>query len=351
MDIDGYIVTHQATWDRLDQLTSRARRSIRAIEPNELDELIVLYERTSSHLAHARTAFDDRALVNRLSRTVGSARGVIYRRRNNPLRSASEFFTLAFPGAIYHARRTVAVAAVFLFLPAILFGWWLSNNDAARDARIDPEVQSLIARSEFASYYSSTAAQEFQTKVTVNNITVGAMAFASGILLGIPTIYLLVSNGLHVGEVGALMHAAGKGSIFWGLILPHGLLELTAIVLAAAAGLRLGWAVISPGDRTRAAALTEEGLRSMVMVLGVSLMFVVAGFIEAWVTPSNLPTAARIAIGAAVEIAFLTYCFGIGRQAALEGVTGAPGDLRRRRDAAVRVAAASTPSLTAARLP
>lgn len=348
MDIDGYIVAHQGSWDRLDQLSARAHRGVRRLDPDELDELVELYQRVSSHLAHVRVAFDDLALVNRLSRSVGAARGVIYRRRSAPGMTVADFFLRSFPGAVFHARTTMAVAALLLFAPALGFGWWLTGSDTARDTRIDPELQELIAGSQFEAYYSSAAAEQFQTTVMVNNVSVGAMAFAGGILLGAPTAYLLVSNGLHIGEVGAVMHHAGKGALFWGLILPHGLLELTAIVLAAGAGLRLAWAVISPGDRTRGDALAEEGGRAMVIALGVSLCFVVAAFIEAWITPSELPTAARVGIGVVVEVAFLTYAIGLGHNAAAEGITGAQGDLRRWRDAR---AEASAGSLTASPSP
>jgi len=333
VDIDGYIVSHQAAWDRLDQLSARAHRGVRRLDPDELDELIELYQRVSSHLAHARVAFDDLALVNRLSRSVGAARGVIYRRRAAPGRTVADFFVRTFPSAVFHTRATMAIAALLLFAPALGFGWWLTGSDSARNARISTDVQQLIADSQFEAYYSSTAAEQFQTTVMVNNVTVGALAFAGGILLGAPTVYLLVSNGLHIGEVGAVMHHAGKGALFWGLILPHGLLELTAIALAAGAGLRIAWAVIAPGDRTRGDALGEEGGRAMVIALGVTLCFVVAAFLEAWITPSSLPTAARVGIGVAVEVAFLTYVFGLGRNAAAQGLTGAPGELRRWRDA------------------
>lgn len=344
MDIDSYIVGHRETWDRLQQLTTEAARSPRRLSADELDEMIHLYQRTSSHLAHARAAFDDQALLNRLSRLVGSARGVIYRSRANPWRAVAQFFALAFPGAVLHNRRFMATAAILLFVPALALGTWLTGNDRAREAAIPAEVAEAVAQGDFRDYYSSQAAQSFQAQVTINNLRVGGLSFASGILLGIPTAMILVVNGLDIGTVGAVMHSAGKGAEFWGLILPHGLLELMAVVLAAGAGLSLGWAVISPGDRTRGEALVDAGLRAVTVLAGAALCFVVAGVIEAWVTPSGAPTAVRVGIGVLAAVALFVYLTGLGLRALRLGVTGAPGDLRRYRERRAAEAVTAAPS-------
>ena len=163
-------------------------------------------------------------------------------------------------------------------------------------------------------------------QVTVNNIQVGFLAFAAGILLCVPTAYILASNGANIGQAAGLFAAVGQQPKFYGLILPHGLLELSAIVVAGAAGLAVGWAIIDPGDRTRTAALAEQGRRSAVIVLGLALAFVVAGTIEGFVTPSGLPTSMRVAIGVAACTAFWTYVIVLGRRAAAEGYTGAFGE-------------------------
>jgi hypothetical protein len=100
------------------------------------------------------------------------------------------------------------------------------------------------------------------------------------------------------------------------------LLELTAITIAGGAGLRLGWAIIAPGDRRRGEALAEEGRRCIVIVTGLALCFVVAGTIEAFVTPSDLPTLARVGVGVVVEAAFIAYILSRGRAAVAAGSTG-----------------------------
>jgi uncharacterized membrane protein SpoIIM required for sporulation len=326
MDLDRYISEHQPMWTRLEDLSARSRRGVRRLSAAELDEMLELYQRTSAHLAHVRTRYGDVGLAARLSYVVGAAQGSIYRRRSQPAAAVATFFTTTFPAAVWHTRRQIAVAAFLLFAPAIAMGVWLSFGDHARDALVPRETQQVLAHHDFASYYKSDAAAAFETHVTTNNIQVSFLAFVSGVLLGVPTAFLLVDNGANVGLTAAVMHAHGQGAQFWGLITPHGLLELTSICVAGGAGLSLAWAIIAPGERTRGAALARAGQRAVVLVIGIMLTFVVAGFIEAWVTPSNLPTWARVGIGVIVEAIFLLYAFGLGRRAAARGLSGLFGE-------------------------
>jgi uncharacterized membrane protein SpoIIM required for sporulation len=149
------------------------------------------------------------------------------------------------------------------------------------------------------------------------------------VLLGLPVLFVLVSNALNVGISGGLLAANDRAGLFFGLILPHGLLELTAVFVACGLGLKLGWTVVDPGRRTRSAALAEEGRALVSGALGLALVLFLSGLIEAFVTPSGLPTWARLAIGVVAELAFLAYVFVLGRRAVLAGRTGdLAGDLR-----------------------
>jgi uncharacterized membrane protein SpoIIM required for sporulation len=322
VDIDRFIALNQPAWNRLEELCATARRSPRRLSGEELDELVALYQRTSAHLAQARAGFDDVALVARLSRLVGGARGTIYRTRSRPGRAVSRFFVDTFPAAVWQTRRAIAVAAVLFLAPAVGIGVWLANSPDVRSVAIPEDLQQAIASHDFEDYYSSQAAASFQTEVTTNNVQVSFLAFASGVLLGVPTAWVLVQNGANVGEMAAVMHSHHEGSLFWGLVLPHGLLEITSVLVAGGAGLMLAWALIAPGDRSRTAALADEGLRTVTIVVGLVLCFVVAGFTEAWVTPSGLPTWTRVGIGVALEALFVAYVVGFGRNAAHRGLTG-----------------------------
>lgn len=329
MDIDLFIARNTPAWDRLNELTSRARRGLSRLAPAEIDELVGLYQRTSSHLSHARTAYGEPGLTMRLTTLVSQASGVIYRGRSRPGRAVRDFFVWRFPAAVYQSGRFIAASAALLLVPAVAMGVWLANSDRALDVAWPDAVREAYLEEDFEAYYSSDSAANFATEVTVNNIQVSLTAFAGGILLCIPTAFVLAINGAFLGEAAGLFTSVGEEAKFYGLILPHGLLELTAVVIAGGAGLRLGWAIIAPGDRTRAEALGAEARRSVLMVLGLMVAFVTAGFIEGFITGRGVPTGLRIAIGVAAELAFLSWIVVQGRAATARGLTGEMGELDR----------------------
>ena len=155
-----------------------------------------------------------------------------------------------------------------------------------------------------------------------NNSWVAAQCIGYAIVLGMPIPFVLFDNAANVGVIGGLMFNAGKGDIFLGLLIPHGLLELTAVFLAGAVGMRLGWSVISPGNRPRGQVLAEQGRAVVSVAVGLVAVLLVSGLIEAMVTPSPLPTFVRIAIGVLAEVAFLAYVIHFGRRAVRAGETG-----------------------------
>ncbi len=319
MDLDRYLAEHQGSWDRLDHLARKGRRGARRLTPAELEELVQLYQRTSGQLSHVRTTYGDAALVTSLTRSVADAYGVVYGARSRTGVALREFFAATFPQAVWRIRRFVLASALLTLVPGVVVGAWISTSDAALEASGPEAVRAAYVADDFASYYSSEPAAQFAADVTFNNIQVSITAFALGILACVPTAGILAFNGANVGVAGGLFHAVGEWERFWGLILPHGLLELTAVIVAGGAGLRLGWTLIDPGDRPRAAALSEEARGAVSVVLGLVLAFVVAGLIEGFVTGSPLPTLVRVGIGVAVEVAFLAYVWRLGR---LDGPAG-----------------------------
>ena len=326
MDIDRYLVLHQPEWDRLADLTSRARRQRRALGGAEIDELVALYQRVSSQLSHVRTAYRDPDLEARLTRLVAAASSAIYGQRAHPARAIGRFFAVTFPAAVWHLRRFVAIAAVATFLPAVLMALYLLADPAAMEASGSASYRQEYVDERFEQYYSEQPSAVFFTQVTTNNIRVSFVAFALGVFAVLPGVAVLAFNGLSLGQAAAWMIDAGDGARFFGLILPHGLLELSAIVVAGGAGMALGWAWIAPGDRRRSDALAEEGRRAAAVVLGLVVTFVAAGLIEGFVTGSGLPTFVRVGVGALAWVAFVAYLWGRGRAAAAAGLTGALGE-------------------------
>jgi uncharacterized membrane protein SpoIIM required for sporulation len=324
VDLDVYVAAHRREWERLEVLLARARRPRRLTGP-EVDELVGLYRRTATHLSVVQSAGRDPALVGRLSSLVARARGVVAGGRQPLWRDAAQFLREDFPAVCYRTRWWWLGAAAGFLIVAFSYGTWIAGSPEAQLAIAPPEAVKNLVQHDFEDYYSSAPARDFTSRVFTNNALVAAMSILFGVLLGLPVIYVLFKNALNVGVAGGLLSANGRTGQFFGLILPHGMLELTAVFVACGLGLRLGWTVVDPGLRTRAQALAEEGRAVVMASLGLCLVLLVSGIIEGYVTPSGLPTWARIGIGVIAEVAFLIWVFVFGRRAVLAGVTG---DLR-----------------------
>lgn len=318
MDLDAFVVAHQDTWKRLDQLVKRRRR----LSGAEVDELVDLYQRVSTHLSMVRSASTDSVLAGRLSTLVARARAAVTGARAPLWSEFARFWTVSFPVTAYRAWRWWLTVAVVFFGVVVIIGFWVAGNHEVQSALGTPEEIEHLVNHDFASYYSENPAGSFALRVWVNNSWLAAQCIAFSILLGIPIPWVLFQNAANLGAISGLMSHAGKADLLLGLLTPHGLLELTAVFLAGAVGMRLGWTVISPGDRPRGQALAEQGRAVVAVAVGLFGVLLVAGLIEALVTPSPLPTFMRIGIGVTVEVAFLTYVIWFGRKASRAGETG-----------------------------
>ncbi|MYT68385.1 MULTISPECIES: stage II sporulation protein M [unclassified Streptomyces] len=320
MDLDVFVSAHRAEWDRLDALLRRRRR----LTGTEADELVTLYQRTATHLSLIQSSAPDPRTVGRLTQLVARARSAVTGTRRASWRDVTDFLTRGFPAAVYRARHWWVPTALISTAIAALIGWWIGTHPDVQASIAAPAELREMTRpgGQYETYYSSHPAASFAAQVWTNNAQAAAMCLVLGVFLGLPVLWILFQNMLNVGVGIGLMTSAGRLDTFLGLILPHGLLELTAVFVAAGTGLRLGWTVIDPGPRTRRTALAEEGRAALGMAIGLALVLFISGAIEGFVTPSGLPTWARIGIGIAAEIAFLTYVYVLGGRATREGETG-----------------------------
>ncbi|MDT7547550.1 MAG: hypothetical protein QOE99_3660 [Actinomycetota bacterium] len=323
MDLDAYVAAHRLEWQRLDQLLGRAR-SPRRLSGAEVDEHDDLYQRTATSLSVIQSAGRDPALVARLSSLVARARGVVAGGRQAVWRDVARFLREDFPAVCYRIRWWWLGAMAAFVVVATSYGVFIAHSPAAQLAVAPPDVVKRLVERDFADYYSSAPAQDFTSKVFTNNLYVAALVILLGIFV-LPVLYVLYQNALNVGVAGGLMAANGRTGQFFGLILPHGMLELTAVFVACGLGLKLGWTVVDPGGRTRSSALAQEGRALVVGTIGLAVVLLTSGFLEGFVTPSGLPTWLRIGIGGLAEALFLAWVFVLGRRAHLAGVSG---DLR-----------------------
>ncbi|AMM08683.1 stage II sporulation protein M [Streptomyces albidoflavus] len=319
MDLDVFVAAHEAEWRRLGTLLRRRR-----LTGPEADELVSLYQRATTHLSLISSAAPDPQLTGRLTRLVALARSKVTAPRRARARDLTGFLAHDFPAALYRTRTWWAPTAVASLLVAALIGWWVATHPEVRSAIAAPAELRELTRpgGDYEAYYSSHPATSFAAQVWTNNAQAAALCLVLGAFLCLPVVAVLLPNMVNIGVGIGLMASAGRLDTFLGLLVPHGLLELTAVLVAAGTGLRLGWTVIDPGPRRRRDALAQEGRAALGMALGLALVLLVSGVIEAFVTPSGLPTWARITIGAAAEAAFLVYVYAVGGRAARAGRTG-----------------------------
>jgi uncharacterized membrane protein SpoIIM required for sporulation len=317
VDLDAFVAVHSPEWDRLNDLSRRRRLS-----GEEVDELVRLYQRAATHLSVVRSSAPQAALAESLSTTVAKARAAVGGAGEPFYRELARFFAVSFPAALWRARWASALCAAFTLVVALVAGTWVAGNRQAQLALFssDAAIRQAV-EVDFEAYYSEFSAAGFGAQVWTNNAWVAAQCVAFGIS-GVLVVYVLFQNALNVGVIGGVMAANDRLGVFFTFITPHGLLELTAVFIAAGAGLMLFWAWVSPGARTRGQALAEEGRSMITIALGLVVVLLVSGVLEAFVTPSGLPAWLRIAIGAAVWLAFLTYAAVLGRRAAAAGETG-----------------------------
>jgi uncharacterized membrane protein SpoIIM required for sporulation len=316
VDLDAYVLAHHAEWSRLEELTRRRR-----LDGRESDELVERYQRVATHLSVIRTAAPDATVITYLSLLLSRARNRAGGARTGTWHGVLTFVTERFPAALYRLRfwwiGTAAAGVVVTF--AMM--WWLLAHPDMEQSLLSPRDVDRLVNHEVAGYYSQYAASHFAAQVWTNNVWVAGLCLALG-ALGLPVVYLLFQNVANLAIIGSIMTRHGHGPEFWGLILPHGLLELTAVFVAGGVGLRLFWSWVEPGDLTRARSFAHEGRTAGTVALGLVGVLAVSGVIEAFVTPSPLPTWARIGIGLLAEAAFLAYVFVLGRRAVALGHTG-----------------------------
>ncbi|HLS15420.1 MAG TPA: stage II sporulation protein M [Beutenbergiaceae bacterium] len=316
MDVDAFVALNAGRWARLRELLRR-----RQLSGAECDELISHYQATATHLSQLRTAAPDPGLVSRLSTMLARARGAISGGHELGWSDVVRFAAISLPAAFYRVRWwTLAAMVVFIAIGWAHATWLLATPEALAELGTPAERRSY-AEDAFAAYYSNQPAPDFAAQVWTNNAWISAQAIGLGFTAVFP-VYVLAVNAVGVGGAGAMMAEHGMLDVFFGLILPHGLMELTAIFIAVGTGTKLFWTWVAPGPRTRAQAMAEEGRALITIVLGLVVVLGVSGLVEGFVTPSDLPTGVKITIGALVLAGYWIYTIVWGRRAVRDGETG-----------------------------
>jgi uncharacterized membrane protein SpoIIM required for sporulation len=316
MDLDAYSAAHSDEWDRLARL-GRQRRFTGA----EADELIESYQAGATQLSAIKTTAGSSPQGDRLSLWLSRARLRFTGASANVLAQLPRFFVAQLPAALFRIRWLCLIVALATVLIAVVYGFWAASNPQVLATLGSTAELERYAKEDFVNYYSDNPGTSFTGFVWTNNAWLAAQCIAFGIV-GVYAPYLLFTNAQQLGLTAAIMAEFDRLDVFFLYIAPHGQLELYSIFVAGATGMRIFWAWIAPGTRTRAQSLAEEGRAFFTIVVGLILALLVSGVIEGFVTRQDWPWPVKIGIGTIALAGFLFYQWVVGRWAARAGETG-----------------------------
>lgn len=317
--MNRFIDEKKDNWQRLEDLLGMLTgTSLRGLSRMEVREFGELYRRAATDLAIARAETRDPKLINYLNSLVIRAHGKIYRADGDGVSVIKRFFSSELPAAFRSTIRfTAAAFAVFMFFSIASF--LLSYTDA--------EFSNLLGLSDIETAAASNlqwwtrlneANQIGSSEILTNNIRVAFFAFAWGAFFGIGTLYVLILNALSIGGVLGVCYRVNPnfGNLLVDFMVAHGVVELTCIFIAAGAGMSIGYAIIDPGDLTRSQALKKRGREAAKLVIGIALFLFIAGIIEGFISPSDLPPALKYATGIITGTIMIAYLWLTGREQA-----------------------------------
>jgi uncharacterized membrane protein SpoIIM required for sporulation len=309
-------------WETLDKLLTRLeKKGINSLSVQESMQVCQLYRQVSIDLSRARSDKAHPQVLRLLNQLVGRAHAQVYRTPSMSLRSSFGFLLTGFPKLVRkHALPILLTMAVF-YGTAIASALAVMHNPLLAYALFDEdmvEYENLRLEKQQGEYKGNFTFEVEKSSVVgaqiiVNNIRVSMIAFATGALLGLPCLVILIFNGRMLGTLEGMMINAGYFVDFNALVLTHGVLELTAICISGAAGLLLAWALIAPGLLPRRQALKAVAMDAVGLLLGCIAMLVVAGIIEAYVTP-HFSQAVRFTVAGTSGVLLLSYVLLAGRQ-------------------------------------
>jgi uncharacterized membrane protein SpoIIM required for sporulation len=299
--LSSFVAQRQEAWDELTALVDGARGRVHRLRAAQVHRLGRGYRQVVADLAYARRCYPGDPVTVRLEALARRARPLVY---GTPAerRSLVWFATTGYWQRVREAPRFLLVAALALLVPTVAVGVWAHGSPAAavRVAQVS-ELTAGIAergpRNPDAPGPDAAVSTSLSTQIFTNNARVALAAFAGGLTAGVLTVVSVGFNGLILGLVAGLAVQRGSGAAFVRLVVPHGVLELSLIVVSASAGLRMGWALLRPGHRSRAEALATEGRAGIELGLGTAFLLVPCGLVEGFVTPRGLSVPAALAVG------------------------------------------------------
>jgi uncharacterized membrane protein SpoIIM required for sporulation len=300
-------------WARLEALVQKSGRGVSALSHSELQELGLLYRQTASDFATVREDVSNRQLSAYLNQLLGRSHNLIYHGQKTKVSGLLKFYGETYP-RVFRETLPLTVLAFAIFAVTGMAAWIITMHDPAFANRLlGPQMMETIERREMWTHSIVTVKPLASSGIMTNNLSVAFTTFALGITGGLGTIWMMVTNGLLIGVIGAATYQSGMALQLWSFVAPHGVLELPAIFIAGGAGLEIARGLLFPGLLPRRQSLAQAGGRAARLLLGTIPMLVIAGVIEGFFSPSDAAVSLKFVFAGVLFAALLSYLFLMNR--------------------------------------
>ena len=309
MKEDQFIKINSDTWRELEVFSTIInKKGLKFLPSKDVKKFLQIFRRCSQHLAYARTHYPSSSVVSYLNSLVNKCHSHVYAVKKISPSSLLKYIAYDFPMLLKEYRWFVISSFSFFAIGVILSMILVIINVNNASMFLPQDLISAIKSGKSGSGQWNYPLMS--SYIMINNISVSLKAFVMGITLGIGTIYVLFFNGALLGALTALIYNYGNPINYWSLILPHGIIELTAIFISGAAGLIIAKSILLPGEYSRKHALINGAKKSISLIIGVIFMLIIAGIIEGFFTPLNISESSKL-IFAAISAIILTIYFSI----------------------------------------
>jgi uncharacterized membrane protein SpoIIM required for sporulation len=309
--IESFVDEREPDWRELEALVKAARGRADRLPAVDVARLGRLYRTATADLALARRSLGPTSVTRRLERLASQSRPLVYARTARP-RSLAGFIAHGYWREIRRRPGQTLVIAALFAASIILAAVWAIHDQGAALGSVPSGLAAAGDPSSHNPHLAAATAGAFSSQIFTNNIEVAVLEFASGLLLGIGSLFLIAYNGLIIGVVIGLAISNGHGLLATELLFPHGVLELSLNIVCATAGMRMGWAIIKPGPLTRLVSLQRESRAAVGVLLGTIPWFVLCGLVEGFVTPLRIGVAPSLALGISLGALFWGLVWRLG---------------------------------------
>lgn len=287
MNVRQFVKQHREEWKQLEEQLTTLHQKRSSMSGREIDQFAQLYQKAAQNLSYSQTYFPKEDVTAYLNGLVSKSHNLLYKDQVSSFKQIRYFFGVKFIGLLLEQWKFVLVA-MMLFLVGGMAAFIAVLNDPLHIYSVLPANMAQSVDPNEINNNGSIDSSMMSASIMTNNIQVGMLAFAGGLTFGLLTVYLLIYNGIMIGALAALYWQYDKTYEFWAYIVPHGMIELTAIFIAGGAGLLMGYKLFVPGRYSRAMQLKRQARRSVQLLLGTIPLFIIAGIIEGFITPADL---------------------------------------------------------------